>query len=111
MTADSHKVTGLFHITHMDEWDRQAYNMMGQAYVDVSEDGTGRFQFCAVQGFMDCRWGQRHDRAGFEFSWEGDDDGTPTSGRGWAYLNGNELRGHLYFHMGDDSGFLAQRAF
>ena len=110
MTAESHKVTGLFHIIHMDGWDQDACNMMGQAYTDISADGTGRFQFCAVQGFMDCRWVERQGKPGFEFSWEGDDDGERTLGRGWAYLDGNELRGHLYFHMGDDSGFVARRA-
>ena len=34
----------------------------------------------------------------------------PASGRGWATLNPDgTLVGHIYFHLGDDSGFRAER--
>ena len=46
-----------------------------------------------------------------EFSWVGDDDGEQTNGRGWAEIGKDgKLRGRLYFHQGDDSSFVAQRA-
>jgi hypothetical protein len=45
-------------------------------------------------------------RASVEFSWQGDE----VSGRGWAVLaDDGSLQGHLYFHLGDDSGFRAVR--
>jgi hypothetical protein len=46
-----------------------------------------------------------------EFTWEGNDESDPASGRSWAVLEEDEsLRGHIYFHLGDDSGFRAVRA-
>jgi hypothetical protein len=39
------------------------------------------------------------------------DESDPASGRGWAALEEDgTLRGHLYFHLGDDSGFRAVHA-
>lgn len=44
-----------------------------------------------------------------EFTWEGFDEGDELRVRGWAVLEGTDLRGHLYFHMGDDYAFKAMR--
>ena len=44
-----------------------------------------------------------------EFSWEGEEEFDRCSGRGWAYLESNELRGMLYIHRGDESAFVAKR--
>lgn len=47
--------------------------------------------------------------AGFEFTWEGVDEGDQVSGRGWAALvDDARIEGHLFFHMGDDSSFRAE---
>ena len=47
---------------------------------------------------------------GVEFSWQGSDEGDEVSGRGWAALNPDgTLEGHIYFHLGDDSAFRAER--
>jgi hypothetical protein len=44
------------------------------------------------------------------FSWEGDDDCDPVTGRGRTVLEvDGSLRGRIYFHLGDDSGFTAVR--
>jgi hypothetical protein len=60
----------------------------------------------AVQGEIDPRFeGKR-----VEFSWAGDDEGTESSGRGWAEIGKDgRLHGRLYFHLGDDSAFMATR--
>ncbi|MCA1706872.1 MAG: hypothetical protein LC808_27860 [Actinobacteria bacterium] len=43
-----------------------------------------------------------------DFTWEGNDEGDHASGRGWAQLETDgSLRGHIFFHAGDDSGFRA----
>ena len=34
----------------------------------------------------------------------------PTSGRGWAMLQDHGLDGMIYFHRGDESGFVAKRS-
>jgi hypothetical protein len=38
------------------------------------------------------------------------DEMDPAQGRGWAVLKGDELHGRIFFHQGDDSGFVARRA-
>jgi hypothetical protein len=57
---------------------------------------------------VDCREVERDGRPGVEFSWEGNDECDPASGRGWAVLEKDgSLRGRIFFHLGDDSGFAA----
>jgi len=77
--------------------------------MEIKNDGTGRFQFGAVGGLIDCRSTVRDGKQAIGFSWEGVDEGDPVHGRGWAVWDGDTLQGHLYFHMGDDSSFVAKR--
>jgi hypothetical protein len=44
-----------------------------------------------------------------EFSWEGQSENDPTSGRGWAVINGDYLEGRIYIHLSDDSWFKAKK--
>lgn len=37
-------------------------------------------------------------------------DMTEMTGRSWAVLGGDELHGMIFFHQGDESGFVATRA-
>ncbi|HCS48303.1 MAG: hypothetical protein A2W03_15080 [Candidatus Aminicenantes bacterium RBG_16_63_16] len=100
---------GKWRITHMDEWDQEFVDLMVPGQVTIRKDGTGSFQFGAVQGEMDCRI----DRAGGDpilvFSWDGSDECDPASGRGWVKVNGKQMEGHLFFHLGDDSAFMAKK--
>jgi hypothetical protein len=45
-----------------------------------------------------------------DFSFEGNDECRPTSGRGWARIARKQLVGQIVFHLGEESGFKAQRA-
>lgn len=57
---------------------------------------------------MDCRHKERNGRSYVEFTWDGNDDCDPATGRGWAKLGKDgSLSGHIYFHHGDHSGFRA----
>ena len=41
---------------------------------------------------------------------QGSDEGDDVSGRGWPALSPDgTLEGHIYFHLGDDSAFRAER--
>lgn len=94
----------------MDLWDSESIDLMGPGFIEFGKDRTGEFQFVAVHGWMDWRRGRRDGRPCVEFTWEGDDDGDRATGRGWAMVESDgALRGHLYFHLGDDSGFRAVR--
>lgn len=61
-----------------------------------------------VQGQMDCRLDERQSLR-IEFNWHGFDEGDELAGRGHAEIVKDELLGHLYIHLGDDSAFRAAR--
>ncbi len=65
-------------------WDSDAIDLVEPGFIEFAGDGTGQFGFIAVRGWLDCRWVERDDRTGVEFTWEGDDEGDQVSGRGWA---------------------------
>jgi len=102
-------IMGSWRITEMELWDQEAIDMMAPGYFRFDASGMGELGFIAVQGGLDCRYGTRDGKTAVEFSWEGADEMDPCSGRGWAVLDGDRLIGRLFFHMGDDSGFTAER--
>jgi hypothetical protein len=103
-------VVGRWRIVETELWDPDALDLVAPAFIELEEDGLGSFGFIAVQGELDCREVIRDGRPGVEFSWEGNDECDPASGRGWAVLEGDDsLRGRIFFHLGDDSSFRAVR--
>ncbi len=102
-------ISGKWRITEMDNWDREAMDLVGTAFIEFV-DREGHFRFVAVDGWMDCRHSTKNGRPYVEFSWDGNDERDPASGRGWAKLEKDgSLTGHIYFHQGDDSAFKAIR--
>jgi hypothetical protein len=91
------RIAGRWRITEAELWDCDALDLVAPAFIEFVEDGSsGSFGFIAVQGEMDCREVERGGRPGVEFSWEGNDEGDPASGRGWAVLEEDgSLRAHL----------------
>jgi len=108
----SNPFLGRWQIVSMTEWDEDYFNAEVEAYIEFSVDGLGDFQFGYVQGAIDHRIAQRDGKPAVEFSWEGGDgaDGKPLTGRGWAVLEGDELSGMIFIHLGDESGFTARLA-
>lgn len=103
-------VVGRWRIVDMELWDQNAVDLVAPGFIEFEADSMGSFGFIAVQGSLDWRQAPREGRPGVEFSWEDFDDNDPSSGRGWATLEDDGcLRGHLHFHLGDDSGFHATR--
>jgi hypothetical protein len=104
------RLSGRWRITEAELWDRDTLNLVAPAFIEFAKDGSGSFGFIAVQGEMDCREVERDGRPDVEFSWEGNDECDPASGRGWAVLEEDgSLSGRIFFHLGDDSGFTAVR--
>jgi hypothetical protein len=100
-------ISGKWRITEMDVWDREAIDLVGPAFIEFRGQG-GEFHFIAVDGWMNCRHGQRSGRPYVDFTWEGNDECDAASGRGWAeLLKDGSLTGHIYFHQREDSGFKA----
>ncbi len=101
---------GTWHIDEMEQWDREDIDLLGPGFFRFDEEQSGEFQFIAVRGWLDCRYGSRGGDALVEFSWSGDDEGTEASGRGWAVVDRDGmLNGRIFFHQGDDSAFTATK--
>lgn len=102
-------VSGRWRIVEMDLWDREAIDLLGPGFIEIGKDGLGQLGFIAVQAQLDCRETSRDGQAYLEFTWDGDDEGDHVNGRGWATLTDDgSLQGHVFFHLGDDSGFRAE---
>ena len=91
----------------MENWDSDCEALQEPGYIEFVKGGSGCLHFDCVQAFLD--WRLDPDTGRFEFSFTGYDDGTDTSGRGWARINGKKMDGRIFFHIGDESGFKAER--
>jgi hypothetical protein len=104
-------IAGKWRITEMDAWDQEAFDLRGPAFFSFDRKRSGSFRFIALEGWMDCRHGERDGRPFVEFTWDGNDECDPAIGRGWVRLEKDgTLSGHIFFHQGEDSGFKAIRA-
>ncbi|MDA8074638.1 MAG: hypothetical protein M0Z40_05280 [Actinomycetota bacterium] len=102
-------LVGRWRIVEMELWAQQDVDLVGPGFIEFGRDHTGSLGFIAVEGGVDWREASRDGHPGVEFSWEGHDDCDHASGRGWAVREDDgSLRGHVYFHLGDDSGFRAE---
>jgi hypothetical protein len=108
--SGSKRIIGRWRITEMDNWDQETVHLVEPGFIEFDEDGLGELGFIAVTGELHCHEADRDGRPSVEFSWQGSDEGDDVSGRGWAALNPDDtLDGHIYFHLGDDSAFRAER--
>ena len=98
-------------------WRIMSMTMLDQEFIDEEEEGyigfgakeRGEFHFGYVHGYTDCRFVTRGGEPAVEWSWDGNDEMERANGRGWAIINGDELRGMIFFHDGDETEFVARR--
>lgn len=101
---------GRWRIAEMDLWDQDAIDLVEPGFIAFSGE-DGEMRFIAVHAWLDVRYGAREGSAVAEFSWEGVDEGDQRSGRGWVMLGtAGRLVGHIFFHKGDESGFVCEPA-
>jgi hypothetical protein len=92
----------------MDQWED--IDLLEPAHITFIGKDSGELVCGAVEADLDVRYGSRDGSACAEFSWEGSDDNTHASGRGWAALGtASRIVGHIFIHKGDHSGFVAER--
>ena len=92
----------------MEQWDQDFVDMVSPGQITFTRGGRGEFHFGAVDVTLDWRVNDAGSRV--EFSFEGFDEGDEVSGRGWARVDGREMKGWFAFHQGDESGFTARKA-
>ncbi len=68
------RAAGRWRIVEMDLLDRDAIDLLGPAFIEISTDGTGNFRFIAVEGDIDGRQLERGGSPAVDFSWIGSDD-------------------------------------
>ena len=105
----SNPYLGTWRIIEMEQWDQDYIDLVVPGYIAFREDNLGEFQFGTVHAEIDYRIEPSPGTERLEFSWEGEDEMDPVSGRGWAMIRDGQLQGTLYFHEGDASGFVAQK--
>ena len=101
---------GVWRIVDTELWDLDDLDLLEPAHVTLEADGLRALRLLAMEADLDYRIVERDGRPAVEFSFDGSDEGDRISGRGWAILDGEQLRGRLFLHRGDDSGFTASRS-
>jgi flagellar hook assembly protein FlgD len=105
------KFTGTWHITEMETWDEDYFNMEVQAYVTIDERNNGDFQFGLVSGSLSGEIVKSKASEILEFTWDGSDECDEACGSGWLKIKTKTtLEGKIKIHNGDSSLFSAKLA-
>ena len=91
----------------MEQWDQDYVDMEELSHITFKKGGSGGFHFGCVDAALDWRYDDSIDRVNFTF--DGSDEGTEVSGRGWAKVEGKQMVGQIVFHQGDQSEFKAKK--
>jgi hypothetical protein len=102
-------IVGRWRIVETDLWDRGALDLVEPAHIRFGRGGLGEMRLIAIDASIDYRLDRRDGATLVEFSWAGRDERDATSGRAWARIDGDTMRGKLFIHQGDESAFVASR--
>ena len=91
----------------MERWDQDFVDADVPGFFEIKKNGLGEFQFGYIRCDIEWREGEHTGSPAIEFSFQGFDEMEPTSGRGWAKLDGEKLTGEVMFLHGETSGFSA----
>jgi len=95
-------------MVEMEQWDQDFVDLVAPGHITFAGGGRGQFCFGAVEASLDWRPDSTGKRV--DFSFEGFDEGDEVCGRGWAESSGGRLTGRIVFHLGDESGFVAEKS-
>ena len=102
-------LTGRWRIAEMDLWEQDSIDRVAPGFVEFGEDHRGSLGLIAVRGGSTGAWLP----AMVSRAWRSRGNAVMRAildGRGWAAVEGGgSLRGRIYFHLGDYSGFRAER--
>jgi len=101
-------LVGSWRITEIKGFGSDYVDLCGPAKIKISTRGTGKINFGAIEAELDCKMDDLDEKI-LRFSFEGADEGDPFSGRGYCFIEGDEMIGRLFRHFGDEFGFKAKR--
>lgn len=102
------KFVGSWRIIELQGYDDEYIDLCGPGIVRIFSRGGGRMAFGAVDAELDCKL-DHWSKEVVHFTFEGGDEGDPICGRGYCTVDGDQMVGHLFWHLGDDVGFKAKR--
>ena len=100
---------GIWRIEEMDAWDSDFIDMVTPGNIKIQKNGHAEMHFGCVDIWLECRMDKYVKGEKLEFTFEGNDENDSVSGRGWAILQEDKMKGHIYFYLGDDSDFIARK--
>jgi hypothetical protein len=108
MAKRANPFRGRWRIVSSNVWEPDALDQFDHAYISFGPNRRGELHLIAISASVDYRVGTRDGSPIVEFTWAGDDEGTATSGRGWARRGPEGLVGQLFIHEGDEAKFVAK---
>ncbi len=106
----AHEFEGCWRFESMELWDRDAIDTLGPGFISFTGTG-GYFRFICVEGDMHCGFSSKRGRPHVKWTWDGQDELDPASGRGWATLQRDgSIKGRIFIHDADNSEFTATKS-
>jgi hypothetical protein len=99
---------GKWRITELEGFDAGYVDLCGPGMLDISTRGHGYMNFGAIEIMLDCKTDDLDERV-LRFSYEGQDEGDSICGRGYCLLDGDQMTGRIFRHLGDEFRFKAKR--
>ncbi len=99
---------GRWRIVSMSAWDEDYIDEEEEGYFEFDEKEGGEFHFGYVHGHLKYQETEHNDKPAVVFTFEGNDEMDPCSGRGCAFRKGDRIGGKIVFHGGDGSKFKAK---
>jgi hypothetical protein len=95
---------GKWRIVEMEAFDEDYPDLAEPAYIEIDERGQGEMVFGALTAALDCAY----VASGFDFTWDGADEGDQVSGDGSAEIQQDgSLLGEISWRNGDETTFRA----
>lgn len=104
------KFEGIWNIYEMEMWEEDYFNIEVQAFIKITNDRKGHFQFGLVTGDFTGKTLEQSNEEKFAFKWIGTDELEPVQGIGWIeIINEGLIVGKFIFNNGEQSKFKAKK--
>ena len=100
MARNESMIQGRWRIVETELWDQEALDTVVPAYIRFDPQGMGEMQMIAIGASIDYRVEQRDGASTVKLTWAGFDEGDATSGRAWARIEGDAMRGEALHPSG-----------